>query len=103
MGENSRVRNDRRAQLESKNSARKESLVRSSVPQALKLVRRKIRLKLSYHRLSTKELEGLECRTGGRKDANISGNLPLRYLQQFLARKGKLRGGRPCFRKNIRG
>ena len=31
------------------------------------------------------------------EDANISGNLPLRYLQQFLARKGKLRGGQPCF------
>ena len=37
------------------------------------------------------------------EDANISGNLPLRYLQRFLARKGKLRGGHPRFRKNIRG
>ncbi len=50
---------------------------------SMKLVRRKIGLKLSYHRMSTKELEGLDRRTGGRKDANISGNLPLRYLLDF--------------------
>ena len=64
MGENSCVRKDRRAQLESQNSARKESLVRSSVPQAMKLVRRKIRLKLSYHRIGRNKLEGQESDRG---------------------------------------
>ena len=68
MGENSCVRNDRRAQLESKNSARKESLVRSSVPQALKLVRRKIRLKLSYHRISRKYFQEVGRWTDGRTE-----------------------------------
>ena len=103
MGENSCVRKYRGAQLESKNSARKESLVRSSVPQALELVRRKIGLKLSCHRVSAKELEGLDRRTGGRERRKFPANCLYTTYYLLALEKGSCVVDFHRFRKKIHG